>query len=105
MRIKNLGKRSLAAAMAALMVLGTGCGNKAPEQAPAGTDATAGAAGATQVAADDLYGDEVDITVMVWDRGNAAPNTTTEDNALTQWIQQQMKELYNQRILRISSKI
>lgn len=102
MKIKNLGKRSLAAAMAALMVLGTGCGNKAPEQAPAGTDATAGAAGATQVAADDLYGDEVDITVMVWDRGNAAPNTTTEDNALTQWIQQQMKELYNINVSYVS---
>lgn len=40
-------------------------------------------------------GEEVTIKVMVWDRGNAAPGTTTEDNALTKWIQQQMKELYN----------
>lgn len=34
------------------------------------------------------------INVMVWDRGNAAPNTTTEDNALTQWIREQMQENY-----------
>ena len=32
---------------------------------------------------------------MAWDRGNAAPGTTTENNALTQWIQEQVKELYN----------
>lgn len=40
-------------------------------------------------------GDAVSIKVMVWDRGNAAPGTTTEDNGLTKWIQQQVKELYN----------
>ena len=33
--------------------------------------------------------------MMAWDRGNAAPGTTTENNALTQWIQEQVKELYN----------
>ena len=32
---------------------------------------------------------------MAWDRGNAAPGTTTENNALTKWIQEQVKELYN----------
>ncbi|NLK75052.1 MAG: extracellular solute-binding protein [Clostridiales bacterium] len=37
----------------------------------------------------------VSISVMVWDRGNAAPGTTTEDNGLTQWIKEQVKELYN----------
>lgn len=43
----------------------------------------------------ELFGEEVTIRVMAWDRGNAAPGTTTEDNALTKWIQQQVKEKFN----------
>ncbi len=39
---------------------------------------------------------------MLWDRGNAAPNTTTENNALTQWIQEQMKDLYNIKVEYVS---
>ena len=41
------------------------------------------------------FEDEVTIRVMLWDRGNAAPGTTTENNALTQWLKDQMKENYN----------
>ena len=40
-------------------------------------------------------GEEVTIKVMVWDRGDAAPGTTVEKNAQTEWIQKQMKENYN----------
>lgn len=50
---------------------------------------------AVSVAACGSSSKETTIRVMVWDRGNAAPNTTTEDNALTKYIQEQMKENYN----------
>ena len=35
------------------------------------------------------------LTVMVWDRGNAAPNTTNDDNPLTDWIKEQVLEEIN----------
>jgi len=60
-----------------------------------GGAATDNADGGDAAAAEDLFGDEVSINVMVWDRGNAAPGTTTEDNALTKYIQEQMKTNYN----------
>ena len=50
----------------------------------------------------DKFDKEVSIRVMLWDRGNAAPNTTTENNALTQWIQEQMKDLYNIKVEYVS---
>lgn len=40
-------------------------------------------------------GKEETIKVMVWDRGDAAPGTTSEDNEQTKWIQQQVKEKLN----------
>lgn len=40
-------------------------------------------------------GKEDTIKVMVWDRGDAAPGTTSEDNTQTKWIQQQVKEKLN----------
>lgn len=99
-------KKLLATVLSACMVMGVlaGCGNS---KAPADTNGTQTAdstsdSGSADTAAEDLKGDEVDITVMVWDRGNAAPNTTTEDNALTQWIQKQMKDLYNINVTYVS---
>lgn len=32
----------------------------------------------------------LDLKVMIWDRGDAAPGTTIEDNALTDWIKEQI---------------
>lgn len=99
-------KKLLATVLSACMVMGVlaGCGNS---KAPADTNGNQTAdstsdSGSADTAAEDLKGDEVDITVMVWDRGNAAPNTTTEDNALTQWIQKQMKDLYNINVTYVS---
>lgn len=106
---RNLLKKSLALVLATAMVAATGCGSTSSSTStsttPAAdtTDATASsdaaatdtAAADTVAAEDDLFGDEVTIRVMVWDRGDAAPGTTTEDNALTQWIQQQVKEKFN----------
>lgn len=35
------------------------------------------------------------LTVMVWDRGNAAPNTTNDDNPLVDWVKEQVLEHAN----------
>lgn len=108
---RNYLKKSLAILLATAMVAATGCGssdsssssssssspsadNSAASTAETGAEADTSASDDT-AAADDLYGDEVSIKVMVWDRGDAAPGTTTEDNALTQWIKEQVKEKFN----------
>lgn len=102
---RNLLKKSLALVLAVAMVAATGCGSTSSSTSTSTTPAAdttetnassdAAATDTAAVAEDDLFGDEVTIRVMVWDRGNAAPGTTTEDNALTQWIQQQVKEKFN----------
>lgn len=90
------------AVTASMLAAMTACGSSSSTTTTteSSTDSTAAAdtstASSTETAASDLYTeDPVSIKVMVWDRGNAAPGTTTEDNALTQWIQEQVKELYN----------
>ena len=39
-----------------------------------------------------------EITVMIWDRGDAAPGTTIEDNALTTSIQEQVLAATNVKV-------
>lgn len=39
-----------------------------------------------------------EITVMIWDRGSAAPGTTNEDNALTKYIQEQVLAAVNVKV-------
>lgn len=79
MKRKNGFTRLLTLALAGIMCLSlVGC------KKDAGNSATG-----------DSKGEAVSINVMVWDRGNAAPGTTTEDNGLTKWIKEQVKELYN----------
>lgn len=99
MRRKGLWKKTAALCLAASMVFAAGCGSeKAPAESAAsgaeaaGTEAAAETAGPVEAA---KFEDEVTIRVMLWDRGNAAPGTTTENNALTQWLKDQMKETYN----------
>lgn len=62
---------------------------------PVSSEGTDTGASTDDATGGELKGEEVDLNVMVWDRGNAAPNTTTEENALTKWIQEQMKENFN----------
>lgn len=101
MKRKGIFRKTLAVALAAAMTLAAaGCGGKdtsagttgggTAQTADAGTESAAAAG--TEAAE---KGKEVTIRVMAWDRGNAAPGTTTENNALTKWIQEQVKELYN----------
>ena len=101
MKRKGIFRKTLAVALAAAMTLAAaGCGGKdtgsgttgggTAQTADAGTESSA--AVGTEAAE---KGKEVTIRVMAWDRGNAAPGTTTENNALTKWIQEQVKELYN----------
>lgn len=83
--------------MAMAMVFTSGCGSSSAstETSAAANQAADTSASAESTQTTDKFDKEVSIRVMLWDRGNAAPNTTTENNALTQWIQEQMKELYN----------
>lgn len=101
MKRKGIFRKTLAVALAAAMTLAAaGCGGKdtgsgttgggTAQTADAGTESSAAAG--TEAAE---KGKEVTIRVMAWDRGNAAPGTTTENNTLTKWIQEQVKELYN----------
>ena len=97
---RKMFKKTLAAALALAMVAVTGCSGSSTTtttttDTQTTTSETAGTGTDTAAATEDLYGDEITIRVMVWDRGNAASGTTTEDNALTAWIQEQVKELYN----------
>lgn len=93
MRKRGLWKKTAVLCMAASMVFTAGCGSIEGEEA----QAEPGAALGSEMAAGETgkFEDEVTIRVMLWDRGNAAPGTTTEDNALTQWLKDQMKENYN----------
>lgn len=106
MKRRELFKRAAAFLMAATMVASlAGCGGKDTDTSNSGaTDTTTtttetkepAATDTTEPAAEeDLFGEEVTIRVMVWDRGNAAPGTTTEDNTLTKWVQEQVKEKFN----------
>lgn len=91
---RSIVKKSLALVLTGAMAASlAGCGGSS---APAQTDGVSTDSSAkTENTAQEKTAEEVSINVMVWDRGNAAPNTTTEDNALTKWIQEQMKETYN----------
>lgn len=102
MRRKGLWKKTAALCLAASMVFAAGCGGSGSEKAPAESAAAGTEAAGTEAAGETAgpveatkFEDEVTIRVMLWDRGNAAPGTTTENNALTQWLKDQMKENYN----------
>lgn len=110
---RNLIKKSFAVLLAVAMTMGmAACGGSGNPSSPSGSSsdsgsesespkdegneaAQSGEADGGTASADDLFGDEVTIRVMVWDRGNAAPGTTTENNTLTQYIKDQVKEKFN----------
>lgn len=110
MRRKGFMAKSAALCMAMSMIFTTGCGNSAPATTATDSKSTsettttqaAESTGEQEQATTDKFDKEVSIRVMLWDRGNAAPNTTTENNALTQWIQEQMKDLYNIKVEYVS---
>ena len=87
MKKRSFLKGTAAMVLAAMVAAGaTGCGG-------GGQSADAGSGSANTDSGNSAK--ETTINVMVWDRGNAAPGTTTEDNALTQWIKDQVKEQFN----------
>jgi putative aldouronate transport system substrate-binding protein len=97
-------KKRLTATCALMLVtamLFTACGSKTSDtsgdsntEKPTGTEST------TDPGTD--KGEPVEISVMVWDRGNAAPNTTSEENTLTKWIQEQVLEACNVKVNYVS---
>lgn len=93
MRKRSLFRSCMAVLAAAALVTGCGSGG-GKTAATAGTTAAGGTeANAGTTAAD--KGEEVTIKVMVWDRGDAAPGTTVENNTQTEWVKKQVKDLYN----------
>ena len=95
MQRKNLLKKSLAVLMAVAMTAGlAGCGGGSGDSSSSSSSDTSSSSSTESTgsneaadsgetaAAEDLFGEETSIRVMVWDRGDAAPGTTTEDNNL-----------------------
>lgn len=105
MRKMNLFKKALAVLTALSMTAAiAGCGDSGSQGGSSSdtqqskqeqSGAENESSGDASASGDDLYGEEVTISVMVWDRGNARPGTTTEDNGTTRWIQEQVKEKFN----------
>lgn len=93
MRKSKFLKSTAAVALAAAMLAGCGGGSSSTTSTTAA--ANAGGETAAPAAAGEEKGEEVTIKVMVWDRGNAAPGTTAENNTLTDWIKTNVKEKYN----------
>ena len=86
---KRMASGVLAALMAASLLMG--CGGSKDEAASSSSSSDGGSSEAVE-----------EITCMVWDRGNAAPGTTPEDNALTQWIQEQVLKDCNVKVKYVS---
>lgn len=98
MKRKGILKKTLAIALTvAMTAVMAGCGNDGGSQPTNGGGDSSAQSSSTAASGTESTdkGEEVTIRVMVWDRGNAAPGTTTEDNTMTKWIQEQVKELYN----------
>ncbi|MDF2908224.1 MAG: sugar transporter substrate-binding protein [Herbinix sp.] len=94
------------ALMLVFAMLFTACGSKDTDTSgdantakPTGAESTTKETDTPAPAND---GEPVEISVMVWDRGNAAPNTTSEDNNLTKWIQEQVLAACNVKVKYVS---
>jgi putative aldouronate transport system substrate-binding protein len=92
MKKVRLVKSTVAITLAAVMLAGCGGGSASSNSGGSGSGSEGGSGTGGGAAAS---GEEVTISVMVWDRGNAAPGTTPEDNTLTDYIKQNMKEKCN----------
>lgn len=87
--------------MIAAMLTGCGSSSTSKNNNSATTAPTQGTTqGTTATTAPDTGSTEepAEITVMVWDRGNAAPGTTNEENTLTKWIQEQVLATKNVKV-------
>lgn len=68
----------------------TACGTKKSDTSTDTSSESTTTVESTETPAATDSGEVVEINVMCWDRGSAAAGTTNEDNALTQWIQEQV---------------
>ncbi len=90
---------STCALLLAVALTLTACGQKADNSGTAAPTSAGTAEDAASSSGDTKDNAEVqEISVMVWDRGNAAPNTTSEDNSLTKWIQEQVLAACNVKV-------
>lgn len=83
-------KKMIGCMLTATMAMGmlTGCGSSKSNSSSTDTSSNSSADN----------GKTVEISVMAWDRGTAAPGTSNEDNALTKWIQEQVLEQCNVKV-------
>ncbi len=100
-------KKRLTVTWAILLIIAmtfTACASKASDTSgnPEAADTAGTKSGSTKDRTDTAppaaNGKTQEISVMVWDRGNAAPNTTNEENTLTKWIQDQVLKACNIKV-------
>jgi putative aldouronate transport system substrate-binding protein len=82
----------LAMSMAATMM--TACGSSSSDSKDAAADTTKEGTTTSSTTSEE----PTEISVMVWDRGSAAPGTSNEDNPLTKWIQDQVLKDCNVKV-------
>jgi putative aldouronate transport system substrate-binding protein len=84
--LKKVFSSILVIAMTASMM--TACGSSGSKS----TDTSSDSASDTAAEGTSSTGSEepTEISVMIWDRGSAAPGTSNEENTLTEWIQEQV---------------
>lgn len=99
--MKNKGKKLAAMVLALCLAVSvlTGCSSKngSNGSSTSGTSSESSKTsqgGSSQESSTSSEKPE-EITVMIWDRGDAAPGTTAEDNALTDWIKEQVLQECN----------
>ena len=87
--------KELAALLLAAAVTFTGCGAQGGGQAEGKEELSSSPASSV---AEVKTEEPEEITIMIWDRGDAAPNTTADNNALTEYIQEQVLAECNVKI-------
>lgn len=95
MKKRKLLKSCMAVFAATALITGCGSSGSKDTTTAAATTAAGGSETKAEASTAAEKGEEVTIKVMVWDRGDAAPGTTVENNTQTEWIKQQVKEKYN----------
>jgi len=95
---------TLCALMMAIVMTFGACGSSTKETqdttdtSDAGSTTDTGKTEEATTAPSEDSAEAEEITVMIWDRGTAAPGSTNEDNVLTQWIQEQVLAACNVKV-------
>lgn len=91
--MKKYFKKALSSMITVSMVatMMAGCGSSGGTSTDSSSDTKTSEASTEQTAEGGATSEEpTEISVMIWDRGSAAPGTSNEENTLTTWIQEQV---------------